>query len=186
MDISKEWPVGLNQPLQVRNDFTWKEVGTLFRLIADHRVGLVIETGVGGGDIASWMICKCLFDPGFHYTGITIDIACVSPKIQEMLQKAPQAFIAPGLSYSDAILKWVSKFIHNSFDPVLVFCNGQNQVKEFEAYLSILRPGDVIVISGFPTMFPFGRFDRQVRTEKIQRVHPDITIGTRLLAGVVL
>lgn len=186
MDITS-WPDTKKFPFGVQSDYSWNEIGALLRLIDEYNVGLVIETGVNRGDFAAWMMAICMFNTKFHYVGITCNIDLVDESVSDFIRGVPQAFISKGLSYSDAILAMVKKYINNSFSRVLVFCNGANVEKEFNAYMNILRPGDVICVSGFPVSFSLKHVTAKEQDKKLKRIASNwITSRTRLIAGIVL
>lgn len=186
MGISKPWPVDKNSPWGIRNDYTWREIGVVLRLIDEFNVGLVIETGVGAGDVAAWMLLKGLVDETFHYLGITLELERVNVTVRGMLAGVTQSFIVPGLSYSSAILGRTGKLIQNSYRPALVFCNGKDQEKEFNAYMQVLRPGDLIVVTGFPVTFSLRNFQKWINDNKLERLHAAEMLHTRFIGGMVL
>lgn len=181
----KQWPVDSCGPWGIKNDYSWRELGVIFRLLDENDVGLMIETGVHAGDVAAWMLLKGLIDESFHYVGITLELDRVSGAVRALLAGVTQSFIAPGLSYSPAILKRTGKLIQNSYRPVLVFCNGKDQEKEFHAYMQVLRPGDLIVVADF-VRFSLRNFTRYSNDGKLERVFASEMLHTRFIGGVLL
>lgn len=184
--VSSQWPVGKEQPWGIKSDYTWKEMGTLFRLIDERNIGLVIETGVHAGDVAAWMLLKGLIDEEFNYYGISLELDQVSGAVRGLCAGVTQSFIAPGLATSPAIVRRLGKLIQNSYKPALVFCNGKDQEKEFYAYMNVLRPGDVIVVTGFPVTFSLRHFQKYINDGKLERIAADLMQYTRFIGGLIL
>lgn len=178
----KLWPLGDEHPFGIKSDHTWTEIGALFRLVAENNVQTFIETGVGRGDLAAWMIAKTNFDPDFSYLGVTNDPNAVDPRIQEKMNT--QSFIAVGASCSPIMLRRVGSLIHNS-TVALVLCNGLDIEREVDHYLPLMRPGDVIVAHQFLTAYKGRKLMDMSRNGQLVRVVGDWITRTRFIAGVL-
>lgn len=182
MGVVKHWPLGQAQPFGVVSDHSWTEMGALFRMIDEHNVTLFIETGVGRGDLAAWMIAKCNFDPGFQYLGITNDPNAVDTRIREKV--GDRTFISVGAACSQPTMRRVGALIRNS-TVAMVLCNGLDIGKEVDQYLSILRPGDLIVAHQFLTKYMGRRLMDMDRNGKLDRLSGNWLTPTRFIAGVL-
>ncbi len=180
------WPKKTNQPFGIDSEYSWSELGAIYKIIADYKIGLFIETGVNRGDLAAWMLAKSFFIPDFHYVGVTCDLSLLDRKLEHLMKYAEQSFIATGVCWSHTILSRLAKMIKNSFHPVMVFCDGRDVEKEFRCYFDLLRPGDVIASYKFPTEFKMSNFSKLENDEKVQRITGDFMKNTAIIAGVLL
>jgi len=180
------WPKKVSQPFGIQSEYSWSEIGAIYKIIGDYRVGLFIETGVNQGDLAAWMLAKSFFIPEFHYAGITCDLNILDNKLEDLMKYAEQSFIATGRCCSDAILARVRKTVRNSIHPVMVFCDGQDVEREFISYFGVLRPGDVIASYKFPAGFRLDVFTKFESYEKIKRINGDFMKNTAIIAGVLI
>jgi len=180
------WPKNIAQPFGIQSEYSWSEIGAIYRIIGDYKVGLFIETGVNQGDLAAWMLAKGFFVPEFHYTGITCDLNILDNKLEDMMKYAEQSFVAAGKCCSEAILGRVKRLVSNSSHPAMVFCDGQDVEREFISYFGVLRPGDVIASYKFPVGFRLGVFAKFEGYEKIKRINGDFMKNTAIIAGVLL
>lgn len=178
----KNWPLGESQPFGVKSDYTWNEIGALFRIIAENQIQVFIETGVGRGDLAAWMIAKTNFDPEFSYLGVTNDPNAVDTRIQTKMTL--QSFVAVGAACSPMMIKRVGSLVHNATG-AMVLCNGLNIEREVEFYLPILRPGDVIVAHHFLTTYKGKKLMDMSRNGQLRRIVGDWITRTRFIAGVL-
>lgn len=183
--MREHWPQNSRDPLGIKNEFSWSEYGALFRIIGEQRVTLMIETGVGAGDLAAWMIAKSTFDPEFTYLGITNDPTMVDQRVvtQASLNK-DHAFIATGAPCGKVILDRVGRMIRNS-SGVMVLCDGTDIEREVDHYLPLLRSGDVIVAHHFLELYKGRRLMDMHRTDQLRRITGDWMNRTRLIAGVI-
>lgn len=183
--MKTHWPQGSNQPFGIKNDFNWYELGAILRLVDEHQITQVIETGVGRGDLAAWMTAKVLFDPTFSYLGITNDPSLVDSRVIRRVETlSQQMFIAVGAPCADHMLVRVRRLVRNSTS-ALVLCNGQNIEREVDRYLPLLRTGDVIVANRFLETYNGRRLLDMARNSLIVRVTGDWMNHTRLIAGVL-
>lgn len=178
----KPWPVGRDQPFGIKSDYTWSEIGTLFRIIDEQNVTLFIETGVGLGDLSAWMIARAGFDPGFSYLGITNDPGMVDLSIRNRLNE--QVFIAAGSPCSVSTVGRITRLVKNS-SCALILCNGLDIGKEVDHYLSVLRSGDVLVAHQFPAVYSGRQIISGDREGKVKRIVGDWVTRSRFIAGVI-
>lgn len=167
--MTSGWPIYSSEPFGIKADYSWEEIGTIFRIMGDHKVSLLIETGVGQGDLAAWMIAKATFDNEFSYLGITNDPGSVDPKLQAMIISSPQVFISVGAPCSDAMITRVSKLIQNS-SVAMVLCSGLAIEKEVNKYIEILRPGDIISAHRFASKYNGATIITGSRNGKMKRL----------------
>lgn len=179
------WPKKTNQPFGIQSEYSWSEIGAIFKIISDYDVGLFIETGVNQGDLAAWMLARGFFIPEFTYVGITCDLNKLDRKLEDLMRYAEQSFIAVGVCWSDAMLSKLSKFVRNSPKPAMVFCDGVDVEKEFLHYFKILRPGDVLASYKFPVGFRLGLFKKFEDDGKMSRINGDFMKNTAIIAGVI-
>lgn len=178
----KAWPLGEAQPFGIKSDHSWAEIGALFRIIGENKVQTFIETGVGRGDLAAWMISKTYFDPGFQYLGITNDPVAVDPIIQVKMNL--QAFVSVGAACSDMTIKRVKALVRNS-SCVMVLCNGLDIEREVERYVPLLRPGDVIAAHRFLTDYKGRKLMDMSRNGQLRRIVGEWVTRTRFIVGVI-
>lgn len=171
------------RPLGIESYYTWDEIGTIFRLIDTHNISLLIETGVGNGDLAAWMVAKATFDPEFSYLGITNNPAFVDPKVAAFVVNSPQVFISSGASCSTAMLGMVQRLIHNS-SACMVLCSGVDVSKEVKTYMNILRPGDIIAGHKFAKEYKGIEIIQGSRNGSMTRILVPNRMG-RIIAGVL-
>lgn len=180
------WPKKTNQPFGIQSEYSWSEIGAIFKIISDYKVGLFIETGVNQGDLAAWMVAKGFFVPDFHYVGITNDINILDEKLEDLMKYAEQSFVSAGVCWSDAMLNKIKKFIRNSHSPVMVFCDGKEVEKEFNCYYELLRPGDVLASYKFPIGFRLPVFKKLEDNDKLKRINGDFMKNTAIIVGEIL
>jgi hypothetical protein len=180
------WPKKSNQPFGITSEYSWSEIGAMYKIIADYKVGLFIETGVNQGDLAAWMLARGFFIPEFHYVGITNDISILDKKLEDLMRYAEQSFVAAGVCWSDAILSKVKRLIKNSRSPVMVFCDGRDVEREFTCYFDLLRSGDVLASYKFPVGFRLPVFKKLEDNEKVKRINGDFMKNTAIIAGVLM
>lgn len=180
------WPKKTNQPFGINSEYSWSELGAIYKIIADYKVGLFIETGVNQGDLAAWMLARSFFIPEFHYVGVTCDPNLLDQKLEDLMKYAEQSFIATGVCWSYAILAKLAKMVKNSSRPVMVFCDGKDVEKEFDAYFDILRPGDVLASYKFPLGFKLSKFKKYDDNGELSRINGDFMKNTAIIAGVLL
>lgn len=182
--MKAHWPQDRDDPFGIKNDFNWNEIGAIFRIVGENNVRLVIETGVGRGDLAAWMISKTMFDPSFSYLGITNDPAAVDKKVIDSVILSGTSFVAVGAPCSKPMVDRVSKLIRNS-SAALVLCDGLDIEREVDHYLPSLRTGDVIVAHHFLEVYKAKKLMDMARNDRLIRITGDWMTKTRLVAGVL-
>lgn len=171
------------KPLGIESYYTWDEIGTIFRLVDQYNISLLVETGVGNGDLAAWMVAKATFDPEFSYLGITNDPGVVHPKVAAFVVNSPQVFVSVGVSCSNAMLGMVQRLIHNS-SACMVLCSGVDVSREVQTYTKILRPGDIIAGHKFASEYKGTEIIQGNRNGQMSRILVPGRMG-RIIAGVL-
>lgn len=182
--MKPHWPENLETPLGIKNDFNWQELGAVIRILGQQNVQLVVETGVGRGDLAAWIMAIMTFNPDLSYVGITNDPQAVDPRVIGHASNSTQAFIAVGAPCGQIMLDRVRRLIRNS-SAAMVICNGAQIDREVDVYLDLLRTGDVLVAHRFLEEYSGRKLIEMSRNGQLDRFTGDWLSRTRLIAGVV-
>lgn len=136
-----------NLPFGIHIGHTWHEVGVLMRLINTYRVGLFVELGVHEGGLASLMLSRMLFDPGFYYYGVERDIGQTRQEVKSAIASQPRSILFASDIF--AAHEAVRIAVANASSPAFVYCDGGDKPKELAAFKDVLRPGDLVGVHDF-------------------------------------
>lgn len=129
-------------PFGIKVGHTWHEVGVLMRLVEMYRVCTFVELGVHEGGLASLLVARTMFDPGFCYFGVERDIGQTRLEVKAAIASCGRAELVEGDIFlaHDA----VRNVVVTSAGRVLVYCDGGDKPKELAAFRDVLRRGDLI------------------------------------------
>lgn len=125
---------------------TWDEAGAILRFLDLAGISTFIELGVHEGGLASILVSRCIFKPGFSYLGVEINPSIPREELRRAINLVPYraAELMIGDCFEADVQQRISQTIHGSTGPVFVYCDDGNKPKEIAAYADLPRPGDYI------------------------------------------
>ena len=183
--MKDEWPCGSEQPFGVQIAHSWKEIGAILFLIDEFKVDTFIEIGTSRGGLSAFMLARCYFMSEFVYRGIEVDPDVISGRVMEFSQNLPNARIVVGNCFSEGIQEYIKHMVDLS-KVAFLYCDGCNRPREFSEYMSIMRPGDIVALHGFPLDVTLSTIQPFVDDEKFVRVVRPCLDRTTLLVGTLI
>jgi len=125
---------------------TWAEAGAILRFLEVAGITTFIELGVHEGGLASLLVSRCIFKPGFSYLGVEINPSIPRAELRRAIGVVPYgaAELVIGDCFAAGLQHKIASVIHGSTGPVFVYCDNGDKPKEIAVYADFPRPGDYI------------------------------------------
>jgi Methyltransferase domain len=142
----------------------WNEVGELFRIVDELKVGLFVEIGLLDGGLAALMLSRCDYVQGFRYIGIDLwaEVNC-DHRVRHKAESTKYSFIRQRDAWAESTVNNIAEYVEMQTDaPAMIYCDGGDKTKEAHLYWPILRSGDILALHDYsddpadvgPEVFP--------------------------------
>jgi len=158
-------------PFGILVGHTWMEVGLILDFINTARITRFVEIGVHKGGLCAILAHTTEHLSFFHYLGIEINPDIIHESVKKLFHPKLEERDIRQLVIADALqpstIKIVSRWVHRSAGPALVYCDGGDKPKEFERYAPVIRAGDFIAAHDWD----YGGYDRaEIKPSDVEEI----------------
>lgn len=132
------------KPFGIKIAQTWIQIGLMFQLIEDLKLGTVIELGVFCGGLADLLIRRSEMVKDIRYFGFENNPGPIEHPVRDHWT------INIADVFAQETVAHVSALMSGDARPALIFCDDGDKPKEMRTYAPVLRPGDYMLAHDYP------------------------------------
>lgn len=137
-------------PMGIELAMTWRHLSDFTTFLYENPdVKCVVEIGANFGGFSALMAARVLTIPDFAYLGIEIVASREHPHLSGFMGKHPRLHILYEDCFSGKSILMANKWVSETHEKALIFCDGTNKPKEIKTYFGTLRKGDYLMLHDY-------------------------------------